>query len=285
MKKFWLKLFLFVLLLSVFFGGLIGIRYISNRGMSWKNPSQKHVIFAGASQMERGIDDNLTKEGYNITNNSERYMFTYQKLKFLLRDNPQIDIIFLQFAPTDIWEHADDKILSANEQSLFFPMCATLFEVEDFLVFRHQIKQVSSILIRSLMDYKYYFPSTYRKLLGGYIGESVNQNTIDFTTVVPSLNEGENGNEINYRYLHKIIDLCDKHKVKLYLIYCPMYHNDYYYDQQYFYDAYQREFSSVEFLDYSAWECEPDERYDAHHLNHKGAQRFTKELMKRFNFK
>ena len=43
-------------------------------------------------------------------------------------------------------------------------------------------------------------------------------------------------------------------------------------------------FNDVEYLDYSHWAATDDERLDAHHLNHKGAVRFTEELKKKFAF-
>ena len=56
-----------------------------------------------------------------------------------------------------------------------------------------------------------------------------------------------------------------------------------FFNQDDYYSAYQEEFSDVEFLDYSDWPVADDERYDAHHLNAKGAVRFTQELKNRFN--
>lgn len=43
-------------------------------------------------------------------------------------------------------------------------------------------------------------------------------------------------------------------------------------------------FKPLRCLDYSHWGATDDERLDAHHLNYKGAVRFTEELKKRFGF-
>ena len=42
-------------------------------------------------------------------------------------------------------------------------------------------------------------------------------------------------------------------------------------------------FSDVELLDYSHYPMEDDERHDAHHLNDKGALKFTKMLKLKYN--
>ena len=41
----------------------------------------------------------------------------------------------------------------------------------------------------------------------------------------------------------------------------------------------------VEFVDYSNWPMADDERCDAHHLNHKGAVKFTKEIINQYGIK
>ena len=93
------------------------------------------------------------------------------------------------------------------------------------------------------------------------------------------------GHKVNYHYLREIIKLCHARGIKLYFLETPTYHPEYYYDQVYFYKAYQENFSDIEFIDYSDWEMKDDERYDAHHLNHKGAIRFTREIMNKFHIR
>ena len=85
------------------------------------------------------------------------------------------------------------------------------------------------------------------------------------------------GNSINYEYLRKIIELCKQNNIKIYFLYCPVYKPECYYNQNYYYNAYHKFFKDVELLDYSKYPMNDDERYDAHHLNDKGALKFTKK--------
>ena len=98
------------------------------------------------------------------------------------------------------------------------------------------------------------------------------------------INSGH-GCAVNYDYLRKIITFCKLRHVKVYFLETPTYHPEYFYDQDFFYKAYQKYFSDVEFIDYSKLPMDDDERYDAHHLNHKGAVRFTRVIMDRFGIK
>ena len=236
----------------------------------------------GASHIERGIDDALTSSAVNFSNSSERYMFTYLKLKCLLRDNQQIDTIFLECAPTDLWEHSDDKYHTDNEAALYITLFCTLFSKEECMVYKDSPSRLVSFSIKSLFRIKYYKQSSFFKQMGGYIGYKNNQKEMIAKDIAPNLIEGFYGHKINYRYLRKIISLCHSCGVKLYFLYCPVYHPEYFYDQDWYYEAYNENFSDVELLDYSHWLIPLDEYYDAHHLNHKGAQHFTKELKERF---
>lgn len=285
MKKYCLRVLLFVGIIITLISILMILRVSINRNMSWKIPAEKHVLFVGASHIERGIDDNLMKSGINYANSSERYLFTYLKLKYLLRDNPQIDTVFLQCAPTDLWENADDKYHTDNEAALYISLFCTLFDKDEYAVYGNSLKRLLKFTVKSLFKPQYYQPKEFFKQMGGYIGENENKGVLKPEKVVPNMIKGSYGHDINYEYLRKIDTLCNELGVKLYLVYCPVYHPEYFYNQEYYYNAYYKYFSDIELLDYSRWDIPLDEFYDAHHLNHKGAAHFTNELKQRFGIK
>lgn len=285
MKHYCLRLLVFTSIVLIIIGSLVLIRTYLNRKMKWSLPQEIHVLFMGASHIERGVDDSLLLTAKNVSNSSERYLFTYLKLKYYLRDNHQIDTVFLQCAPTDLWENTDDKYHTDNEASHYVSLFCTLFEKDEFLVYKDSPSRLIGFYTKSLFRPKYYKKSGYFEQIGGYIGVKKNQKIMNPDNVVPQMIEGSYGHEINYYYLRKIISLCKENNVKLYFVYCPVYHPEYFYNQEYYYNAYNTYFSDVELLDYSHWEIPLDEYYDAHHLNHKGAQRFTNELKERFGLK
>lgn len=82
----------------------------------------------------------------------------------------------------------------------------------------------------------------------------------------------------NYKYLNKIIDLVDEHRIKMYFIYMPVLFASDFYDQEYYYNAYEQNFSQIELLDYNALDVPDSYRADEHHLNKEGAVFFTKKL-------
>ncbi len=250
------------------------------RHHSWSLPENVHILFMGASHINHAIDDSMMKSAINWTRGSERYMYTYIKLQHLLPENPQVDTIFLELAPTDLWEDTDYKYHVLNEQSGYVKLYWPFYSLEQWKIFKTEPSQVLGLVLESLGEIEVLGQQGWWKRMGNY--KNVNA-SLDTMTVIPmpEVSSGK-GHAINYDYLRRIITLCREYNVKLYFLETPTYHPEYFYDQEYFYNAYQEHFSDIEFIDYSKWPMDPSERYDAHHLNHKGAMRFTKEIKDRF---
>lgn len=249
---------------------------------SWRLPKDTHILFMGASHINHAIDDSLIPGAINWTRGSERYMYTYIKLQHLLPENPQIDTIFLELAPTDLWEDTDYKYHVLNEQSGYVKLYWPFYSSKQWMIFKSEPLQVIGLIASSLGDTNDYKQDGWWQHMGNYKNVS---SSLDTTTVVPNMEQNSgNGREVNYDYLRRIISLCRSNNVVLYFLETPTFHPEYFYDQEYFYKAYRDNFADVDFLDYSKWPMDPSERYDAHHLNHKGAVRFTEEIKKRFNF-
>lgn len=283
MKKYIIRLAAISASFMVLFLIVAGVyRYII-LNHTWKVPQQVHVLFMGASHINHAVDDTMMKEALNWTKASERYMYTYIKLQHLLPQNPQIDTIFLELAPTDLWEDTDYKYHVLNEQSGYVKLYWPFYSWEQLKIFKTEPIQVAGLIANSLGEIGNLSQKSWWNSMGNYNNVKT---SLDTTTVTKSIavSTGK-GRAVNYDYLRRIINLCRDYHVKLYFLETPTYHPEYYYDQDYFYNSYKENFSDVEFIDYSKWPVDPSERYDAHHLNHKGAVRFTKELMRRFNLR
>lgn len=283
MKKYIRKLALVssLLVLLLVMLGVVRMKIIQSH--SWKLSKDVHVLFMGASHVNRAVNDSLFNTAINWASPSERYLFTYVKLQHLLPANPQVDTVFLELAPTDLWECADYKYHDNIEQSKFVKLYWPFLSWSNFLVYKSEPIQVLNLIVESLFDIGDISQYNWWKHMGGYM--ALNE-VMDVNNVEPCLEEErEWGNSLNYENLHKIIDICKENGVKLFFIETPTYHPEYFYNQQYFYKAYNEEFSDVEFLDYSKWPIENRYMYDPHHLNNEGAKIFTDEIKRRFNIK
>ena len=283
MKKFVENLLMqccIVLILSVL-ALLIGPIRIAHSGATWRLPQEKHVLFCGASAITLGINDSLTVSAVNISKRSERYMYTYVKLKRYISNNPQIDTIFIQFAPTDMWQNADDKYFM-NEQLEYLPMYWSLLGQQEWKWLSKDLMHIAEVVIPRCRNRFNWSIDAYKLANGGYATEYRCFDEVrDYPKQVTS--EMYNGNRINHLYCQKIIDLCDDNNIKLYFLYLPVWKQDVAYDLDYYYNTYHEKFSEVELIDYSRIEMEDCERFDAHHLNSNGARKITPMLCAEYN--
>lgn len=230
----------------------------------------------GASHVARGIDDTLLESAFNFARPSERYMYTYIKLQHLCEINPQIDTIFLECAHTDLANDCDYKYFEENELSGYLELYWPLFTREDWNYLSLKKKDILYYIIKGIANRNIYSRDKWFMALGGYEPLDGEMNRKE---VKPQreLDRGA-GHYINYLYLNKIIDYCSKRRIKLYLLQCPVFHPEYYFDDVYHKKALEQFVKKTEYLDFSHWSVEDNERLDAHHLNRKGAVRFTNEL-------
>lgn len=252
MKPFFLKILAITGMIVAVLMILISVRYSTMHSLSWKISPQKHILFMGASHISRGINDGILESAINFSSPSERYMFTYIKLKKLLAVNHQIDTCYLECAPTDLWEHTDDKYFNKNEQAFFLPLYWAFFSEENWKIYEICKSQVFGTIVSTIYKPQYFLKTHIWHDLGSYVGDTNNKQEMDRREVTEDkITKGKYGHKINFYYLRKIVELCKQQNVKLYFLYCPVYRPEYYYDQKAYYQSYQEHFSDVELLDYS----------------------------------
>ena len=257
---------------------IVSVSRYSAKEVDWKLPGQEHILFMGASHIVYGVNDSIIPSSINLASLSERYMYTYIKLKHVLESNHQVDTVFLDCAPNDLSDHADEKYFIDNEMVSFYARYYPLFDLSQWELYRENFGSAVSLLFRKTaidyikgLDYKYF--------IDGFI--PYKQVMRDTTFTVEEKGNYKYGNRINYKYLRMIINLCKENKCVLYLVYSPHIKPEEYYDVDYYYESYKRYFSDVPLLDYSHFRIEDGEWCDATHLNEKGAKRFTQRI-KRF---
>ena len=241
------------------------------------------ALILGHSQTECGLDDSLIPNVKNLSQGGEAYFYTYQKAKKLLGENRNIKILYISFsnnqlsAEMDRWTFDDIHIDNA------FPKYSAQIDSEDyrFLVSKN-LKAVFKAENRALW-YNGKALFTHRDIVnndwGGYL--RVEEAKVD------SLRKGESAKQrpipqrmeisvVNIKYLQKIIELCDSKHVKPVLIRMPLY-PDYFksLDEITFQTVRKQHFQGVEFHDFHDYPLQVSDYRDYHHLNFKGAQKFS----------
>lgn len=266
-------------------------RYKIANMVDWRLPSDTHILFMGASHVYHAIDDSLIPGAINFGQPSERYLYTYVKLRKILKANTQVDTVVLQCSSTDLWQDTDYKYFTKNEQSLFVKDYWPLFTSSEwnYILGKGELLQPMTIIVKNLVCRELFSPSAQLSHIGRYAGIIEGSVSFDKAGIKQDLEVnhiseyGDYGTEINYHYLREIATLCKTNNIKLILVYYPVFRPELYYDQDYCEDIRMELFSDIEYHDYSNWYCKDEERLDAHHLNHRGAQRFTKFIKEELN--
>lgn len=270
-------------LVVLFFIGVTTWRYHVIKNIDFSYPKNVHYVFVGSSHARYAIDDSQMVSAVNCSRSAERYMYTYLKLRQILKYNPQIDTVFIQVSPTDLWQHTDDRYFDENVMVGFIPFYFPFFTEKEWEVYSTKknsmlMQIMQHCLAKDLMNIT---KEAFQNIVPEY-KKTMKMNPAD---VKPSRYNGRHGSHINYSYLRKIIEFCNEQRVKLIGICYPLYHQDYYYDLDYYYNVRETYFKDLEFYDYINFKVPDSCRVDAHHLNHRGAEVFTKEIMERFNIK
>ncbi len=295
MQKFIKKIILFIALLIfsffliVIFNGYL--LYLLDK--SFKGKSNAHILLIGDSNMECAVNDSIYKGSINLSKASDSYFYSYLKLKAYISQNQNIDTIFLSFSPHNIFDNGwllDDSHIYSRFR-LYYP----LMDWSDFyfLFSRNSKAIISSFPSIINQTIKNFIKLVLGKTITSYGGyQSLDRDILE--EVKLKLLNGEplpffkipNNFKISKEevtYLNKIIDLCQRNKIKLYLVNLPKrieLLNYKKYGVTEFNKYYDSFFKNVDFLDFSNFKM-PDSYYgDFVHLNKKGSTYFSEFLEK-----
>src|SRR5690606_40009790 len=106
MKKFLLKI-------SIFLGGLFLIIFIvfgANRYLSnFRINSKDTTLIIGHSHSECAYNDSLISGVANYSDSGETYFYNYIKLRQLIKQNPQINKVLIEFTNNQIENFIDER--------------------------------------------------------------------------------------------------------------------------------------------------------------------------------
>ncbi len=295
MKKFVKNIFAFVFIL-LFIGILLFVSIIYSYKQKLhlvKFDKNISTVICGDSHPMCGINDSILEGSINISNHSQHYLYTYNVLRIVLKNNPQINTVILGSSFHSFGEY--DKIIFDSEKATpfypsFFPILdyesATLIISNNFLSSIMSSKDIVKSIIATTRhncnSYKSYpFIGYYHK------SNKSNLNDSTITTAIKRHYYQQNGTEqgfsnYQYKYLTKIVKLCIEYKVKLVIINTPISNN--YYKKipkkfvSNFYSTMSNYKNSIEFWDFYSLPLENKCFGDGDHLNDYGAKILTLKI-------
>ena len=287
MKKFLKNTLLFLI---SFYGVLIVLvlfsNFLINKNADFKLENNIRSIMIGNSQSECAYNDSLISDFKNLSRSAETYFYSYQKLKKVVEQNPQIENVFIEFNPTNILIREDEKIWGDSYIRHQLTSYLAFLDFKDHvLLFKENPDGYQYVLLKSL------YPKFHRILsneynyidsLGGYLylkRSKINEHlkaAEDQDLSSYRLKESEMS-AVDLIYLDKMLDLCIENNIRPFLIRSP-YHprfaaNKY---EGSFQEILQNRYGAIEFLDFKDFDLNDAEYGDLQHLNYKGAIRYSK---------
>lgn len=276
-----------VLLILVFFLSVLffewGSSEIASNQLRYRLDNNIKGVILGHSQPECAYNDSIITNFQNVAHSAESYFYTNYKLKILIAQNPQVDIVFLEFTnnyledETEAWTWRNDIITN------YYPPLSNVIPLS--IKIKLLLKRPSSFLRASSLASKERVARmlkgdfNYTGQWGGY--NYLKRNKTDSLLAHPgnetkpvSLRLSDN---LNLLYLRKIINYLKEKDIKLFLVRSPVHerYKEVSHERQ-FQELVKNEFNDVEFLDFSEFPMSNDEFADLKHLNYKGAGKYSK---------
>ena len=274
MKKFIHNLFLFagavaiILVLSIVFYCFM-----------FKTPQTNKIPFLGDSTGKATINPKIATRYENYSQGGEAYLFTYFKLKQLIKTQ-KVDTVLINFSPSNLINN-EFEFASSEWRERYLPL----------------------VDVEGQKDLFFANPSIYIKSWIGLGKEGVHllkNNTISFGGYTPNI---KNYDENYYKpkeethipiyqtkYLDKIVKICKEQKIHLVFVNLPKYiHDKNYpkYNRKEFLEFYYKNYSNIDFIDISDFNFsqkwggnEQDYFADIAHTSDKGGQAFSEFLSK-----
>ena len=293
MKLFLFQIAKFSLSIILLLGAILIInRILLSHSNIFVLDKNTHSLILGDSRTKYDLNDKIIENTCNLSNDADSYFYSYLKLKELVKNNPQVNTLILSFSQHNIEKMIEARwLLNDIHINQRLKIYYSLLDAEDFLFL---LKQKPKELIANLFP-QILYPTKLlkgRPIYGGYSDMDHNNlnDAIDMYLKESAGREEiftEASNEI--KYLKKIRDYCNSHKIKLILINTPI-HKTLNSKQENLYVCYKSYFANISFLDFSQFEL-PDScfsdlvhlspagsNYFSHYLEEKGIKNMANEL-------
>ncbi len=248
--------------------------------------SETTTIILGDSHTECALDDEIIPNTENMSQSADCYLYSYVKLRELLRHNPQIDTVVLTYSYHNLAISQDEWLLDNNT-------LVSKLNRYYFLMNSGEIAHLLGINPRPLGGvmttiFKTNIEALVEVLKGNFTLEYLNigrylyldRNKLDesLKRLAEEPDKPDAYSDIQKEYLVKIRALCVEQDKTLMLMKTPIHRalrdkHDVLKDA--YYQFYREHLGDITLLDYGQFAV-PDSCYsDADHLNYKGARLFS----------
>ncbi|MDR6945207.1 hypothetical protein [Mucilaginibacter pocheonensis] len=263
--------------------------YIVDKKSRFSIQHNNKIVLFGHSHPECAFNDSLIPNFKNLSHSAEPYFYTYQKVKKIISQNPQIETVLIEFSNNQINEKMNDWTWGYKYMSSMFPQYSSFMDKSDIdLLIKNNPKDFMNCMSIStrknlvrLLTWNYNFSDA----IGGYLRvESHQSNAGSGVLTNETAVNNANLSTVNIDYLEKIIAYCHACHKKVYLVRSPQHKNyEYLKNEKDFMRIKKERFADIDFLDFNNFPLNDDDFLDYGHLNYKGAAKFSKWFNKMLN--
>ena len=287
MRKAILRTILFLIILIIFIlltlSGTDTI--IKDKAYISIKPNSKFIVL-GHSHPQLSLNDSLITNFSNCAAGGEGFFYTYFKVKEIIEQNNNIEVVFIEFSNNQIIEKMDDWTWGKENLSTRYPLYAPFLEFKDHMLLfeKNSIGFCNALSLSLNKNFNTIIFNNYNfsELRIGYMKKEGSK--LDSLMKVYK-NKGRfekyksNISLVNIKYLKKIIKVCQDNNKKVFIIRCPITKISKVLQNEKIYRKYLAttcKISKIEFLDFINFPLKNSEFYDTEHLNSKGAVKFSK---------
>lgn len=246
--------------------------------------SAKFVIF-GHSHPECAYNDSLIPRFKNLGASGESYFYTYQKMKRIFSQNPEVEIVFVEFTNNQIDEVMDEWTWGYEKMSFYLPTYFPFLEYDDIQILNKNNESTfrSSVSVSSRKNLFRFIKSDYdySDEIGGFtaLDESAVDKILDTLKNDRLVNYKYKTSDVNLHYLRRIIDYCRSQGKEVYLVRSPQ-HKKYKMlgNEDLFQSIRKSQFSDIDFIDFNNNNLPNNYYADLEHLNKNGATVLSKKF-------
>lgn len=283
MDKFIKNTSLFIITTAVLLFLIVFVpNYIVDKKSRFNIQHNSKVVLFGHSHPECAFNDSLISDFKNLSHSAEPYFYTYQKVKKVLSQNPQIETVLIEFSNNQIDEKMNDWTWGYKYMSSMLPQYGSFMDKSDInLLMENNPKDFMNCMSIStrknlvrLLTWNYNFSD----IMGGYLRvENHQSGARSGASTSDTAGNSANLSIVNIDYLEKIIVYCRACHKKVCLVRSPQ-HKSYEYlkNEKDFMRIKKERFADIDFLDFNKFPLSDDDFLDYGHLNYKGAAKFSK---------
>ncbi len=286
MKRFLKKSLLFLICTLSFYSLVVAVTLTCMRQQATAKLSHTPAnIILGHSHPECAFNDALIENFQNLSASGEAAFYTYQKLKLILKENPGIENVFIEFSNNMITDSKDLWIWGDEKMNAFFPQYSPFMDTEDLWIllknnpesFLFNLSIATRIHLQDLLLGR----TDYAHKLGGYLPLKKKLDLKSPVAPEPNSHTTQKKQKValsptHLYYTKRLVEYCQAHNINTYLIRSPQHQNFAGREnEKVFQQQKERLFPDVEFLDFCNFPLDNSEFADRGHLNAKGAEVFS----------